>query len=264
MTGLLLGAAAAAGFSARWNWWRPKADGIPGLMYHRVGDPPARSRLGKLWVRVADFRAQLEHLLAAGYQPVFAAQLADPDSLPAKPAVVTFDDGTADNLENAFPVMKALGVKSTIFLVADWMGRRNGWEDPAVEPWQRTLSWEQARTLADSGLVDFGSHTMSHPDLRALDDQALAWELTESKRRIEAELGRRAAAFAYPFGAGAYDERVRAAVYAAGYSCDYGVKQGLAPRAWTRAAGPLKRLLVRRDDWMLDFRLNLSRGRARL
>lgn len=259
-----LAAAAAAGASARWNWWRPRAEGIPVLMYHRVGDPPASSRLKKLWVRAADFKRQMQRLLALGYEPVPACRLSEPDSLPAKPAVVTFDDGTADNLETAFPILEALGVKSTIFLVAGWMGRRNGWEDPADEPWQRTLTWDQARAMQATGLVEFGSHTMTHPDLRKLDDEALAWELAESKRRIEGGLGRRAAAFAYPYGAGAYDARVRKAVQAAGYLCDFGVKQGLAPARWAPESGPMKRLLVRRDDWMLDFELNLSRGKARL
>lgn len=257
-------AAVAAAASARWNWWRPRIDGVPVLMYHRIGDPPEGSRLAKLWVRAADFRRHLEVLQQEGYETVFASRLAEPESLPAKPAVVTFDDGTADNYEAAFPVMKDLGAKATVFLVADWMGRRNGWEDPALEPWQRTLTWEQVRVMQDSGLVEFGSHTMTHPDLRGLDDERLAWELSESKRRLEAALGRRVAAFAYPFGAGAYDPRVRAAARAAGYACDFGVKQGLAPRAWTPEAGPMKRLLVRRDDSLLDLRLNLSRGKARL
>ncbi|MBI2362198.1 MAG: polysaccharide deacetylase family protein, partial [Elusimicrobia bacterium] len=218
----------------------------------------------KLWVAPADFKRQLQRLLALGYETVAAERLGEPDSLPPKPAVVTFDDGTADNLEAAYPVLKSLGVKATVFLVAGWMGRRNGWEDPADEPWQRTLTWDEARSMQAGGLVSFGSHTMTHPDLRGLDDEALAWELSESKRRIEAELGRRAGAFAYPYGAGAYDARVRAAVRAAGYLCDFGVRQGLAPAGWAPEAGPLKRLLVRRDDWMLDFELNLSRGKARL
>jgi len=257
-------AAAAAAASARWNWWRPHADGVPILMYHRIGDPPPGSRLRKLWVAESDFRRQLETVLSLGYETVFASRLADPASLPAKPLVVTFDDGTEDNFHAAFPILKALGVKATVFLVADWMGRRNGWEDPADEPWQRTLTWEAAREMQDSGLVEFGSHTMTHPDLRRLEGDALSYELAESKRRLETTLGRRVDAFAYPFGAGAYDPAVRAAVLAAGYSCDFGVKQGLAPRAWTAASGPMKRLLVRRDDTLLDLRLNLSRGKARL
>ena len=266
MTGLALGlgAAAAAAASARWNWWRRRVDGVPVLMYHRVGDPPAGSRLRKLWVAPADFRAQLLRLRREGYQPVFASALADPGALPAKPACVTFDDGTADNFEAAFPILQELGVNATVFLVAGWMGRRNGWEDPAVEAWQRTLTWDQARAMRDSGLVEFGSHTMTHRDLRSLSAEEVAWEAAESKRRIEAELGRRAAAFAYPFGSGAYDERVRAAVLAAGYACDFAVRQGLAPRAWEPGRGPIQRLLVRRDDTLLDLGLNLTRGRARL
>ena len=43
MTGFILAGLglAALGLSARWNWWRPKAAGLPILMYHKIGDPPA-------------------------------------------------------------------------------------------------------------------------------------------------------------------------------------------------------------------------------
>ena len=45
-----VGAAAAAGACARWNWWRPRVSGgMPSLMYHKIGTPPPGSKLAKLW-----------------------------------------------------------------------------------------------------------------------------------------------------------------------------------------------------------------------
>lgn len=71
---------------------------------------------------------------------------------------------------------------------------------PAKTPPPAMLTWEQVRSLADSGLVDFGAHCVGHP---LLDEMAFAPALEEvaaSKRRIEEVTGRKVASFAYPGG----------------------------------------------------------------
>ncbi|MFH1724163.1 MAG: polysaccharide deacetylase family protein [Elusimicrobiota bacterium] len=272
MTGLYLvaggiGAISAAAVSARWNWWRPRAHGLPVLMYHRIGDPPAGSRLKKLWVRLADFRWQMEHLLRDGYTPLLFSELealeAGKSPKPPRPVIITFDDGTADNYELAFPALRELDVKANIFLVCDAVGGHNSWEDPAVGPWQRMLSWGRVLEMQESGLVEFGSHTMSHRDLARLPVEEARWEVRESKKRLEDRLGRPVTAFAYPYGSGARVPELRAAVREAGYRYDYGIRQGISPWPDGRDEAA-KRLLIRGDDLRIDFRLNLTRGRARL
>jgi len=63
--------------------------------------------------------------------------------------------------------------------------------------------------------MELGSHSLTHPDLRKLDDEALAFELADSKTAVERITGRPCRTFAYPYGL--YDERVVRAVGAAGY-----------------------------------------------
>ena len=77
MTGLSLSilGLAAVGFSARWNWWRPAAKGLPVLMYHKIGVPPKGSQLGKLWVTPEDFRWQMEYLQRHHYSPIVFSDL---------------------------------------------------------------------------------------------------------------------------------------------------------------------------------------------
>jgi peptidoglycan/xylan/chitin deacetylase (PgdA/CDA1 family) len=262
MTELIILAAAAVAASARWNWWRPRRSGLPVLMYHHVGSPPPGAGIRKLWVSARDFRSQMLALLRRGCTPLLFSEL--DKALPARPVLVTFDDGYADNIEEAFPVLRETRVKANIFLVHDAVGRHNLWEDPGLLPWQRMLGWDQILAMQDSGLVEFGSHGMSHRDLARLSLEEVRWEAEESKRRLEARLGRPVAAFSYPFGSGAFDARVRSAVRGAGYRWDFSIRQGISPWPWDPDSGPLRRILVRGDDTSLDLRLNLTRGRARL
>lgn len=264
----LTAAAAALAVSARWNWWRPRArGGIPALMYHKVGDAPRGSKLKKLWVRTADFEWQMEYLLAHGFTPMLFSELAAAEDgrapMPARPVLVTFDDGYANNHEQAFPVLRRLGVKANIFLVYETIGIHNAWHDPATEPWIRMLDWERVFEMRDSGLVEFGSHTMRHRDLAALGPEEVRWELVESKKRLEDRIGRPMVGFAYPYGSGAYAPAVRAAARAAGYRYDFGIRQGISPLPWRPESGPLQRLFIRGDDTRFDFHLNLTRGKAR-
>ena len=262
-----LGAGAATGFSARWNWWRPRAQGIPVLMYHKIGTPPKNSQLKKLWVSSRDFRKQLAYLRSHHYTPILFSEIrkfeTEKRPLPLNPILITFDDGYANNYEEAFPILKDFGMKGNIFIVFETIGKDNTWHEPETEPRIRMLTKEEILAMQESGLMEFGSHTMRHRNLDQAELQDVSWEANESKKRLEELLGREVTAFAYPYGAGAYNPRVRKVVREAGYRYDFGIKQGVTPFSWDEAAGPIKRLFIRGDDFMLDFHLNVTRGKAR-
>jgi len=261
------GVAIAGVLSARWNWWRPKTKGLPTLMYHKVGEPPPGSQLAKLWVSAADFRRQMGHLKRHGYTAMLFAELRDAElgrrTLPDRPVLITFDDGYANNAEVAVPIMREFGMKGNIFLVYETVDRHNSWHDPASEPWVRMLTWAAIDEIQRSGIVEFGSHTMRHPNLARIPLDEVRWELFESKKRLEDKLGREMIGFAYPYGAGAFVPEVRRLAREAGYRYDFSIKQGISPWPWDPESGPLKRLFVRGDDYLLDFHLNLTRGKAR-
>jgi peptidoglycan/xylan/chitin deacetylase (PgdA/CDA1 family) len=71
--------------------------------------------------------------------------------------------------------------------------------------------------------VAIGSHGVMHEHLTRLSDEELRRELSESKQELEDELGRPCPEFAYPYGE--HDERVRAAVRAAGYERGFGLRE---------------------------------------
>jgi len=74
---------------------------------------------------------------------------------------------------------------------------------PAEEDWQQVLysflSWEEVREL-DSRGFSIGSHAVNHPILTTLSSSDLAFELGESKSRIEHEVGKPCPYLAYPNG----------------------------------------------------------------
>ena len=263
-----LGAAAAAGASARWNWWRPVVTGgLPVLMYHKIGTPPPGSELKKLWVSPEKFRAQLGWLRDHGYETATFSGWRDAEKgikpLPEKPVLITFDDGYADNHEAAFPILREFGMKGCVFLVYETLDKHNAWHDPKTEPWQRMLTWAQVKEMQDSGVFEFGSHTMGHRCLTEIPLEDARWELAESKKRLEDKLGREVVGFAYPYGAGAYDPAVRRAALEAGYRFDFGIKQGITALPWNREGEAVRRLLIRGEESLYDFELNMTRGRGR-
>ena len=72
-----------------------------------------------------------------------------------------------------------------------------------LSDWQHQLydfmSWDEVRSLQRMGWT-IGSHTMTHPILSRLDEQALRTELVGSKHRIEQETGRDCVSLVYPNG----------------------------------------------------------------
>ncbi len=174
------------------------------LLYHLVMDEPY-SPYTYLFVREADFEQQLALIRESGISTYFADE---PEAAKGKRAlVITFDDGYADNYDTVFPLLKEYGVKATIFLITDMIGTEGH------------LSKEEILEMAESGLVRFGSHTLSHPNLSELDEETLVRELRESKEKLETLLGTEVEALAYP--GGGYDEAVEKAAKKAGYRYCY-------------------------------------------
>ena len=135
-----------------------------------------------------------------------------------------------DNAEavahSALVYMKEIPDRERVGLV-EAIERRLGMA-PAEEgyPECRALDWGQVREMAANG-IEFGSHSVSHPILTRLDDEALDAELRGSKRKIEQETGRPCQVVAYPVGVGtAFDARVKEFSRRAGYRIGVSYEQG--------------------------------------
>ena len=194
---LLLPASAAAAGDLRLPTPAPgRTIDLPVLMYHRIGPVAADAApiTQRLTVSPEDFAAEMAWLHAHGYHAVSALQAFEAleygRRLPAKPVLITFDDGYRDVLWHAAPVLHRLHMPAIEFVITD---RISG-------PDSSFLTWPQLARLERLG-VAIGSHTVTHLDLTTLSASAAAAELRDSRRTIEQHLGHPVQWFAYPAGA---------------------------------------------------------------
>lgn len=174
------------------------------VMYHSVNP---RTELRPDSVSPETFACQLS-LIRERYRIVRLRDLpgAMNDEDPRRPVAITFDDALMDFWEYGYPVLKALKVPATMFVPTDWVGIPN------------VMNAQQIQTIHDEGLVDIGAHTVTHANMRSLDETAMRYEAIESRRRLEAIVASPVRLFAYPFGQRHHFSRASGRVLAeAGY-----------------------------------------------
>ncbi|GAB2743318.1 polysaccharide deacetylase family protein [Streptomyces bullii] len=126
---------------------------------------------------------------------------------------LTFDDGYADFVTHALPLLRRHGCGATLFVLPGRLGGENAW-DPCG-PRKPLLSAEGIRQAAAEG-VEIGSHGLTHVDLTRADDALLRAEVRDSRAALRDVLGTDVHGFCYPYGR--VDHRAVDAVRDAGYS----------------------------------------------
>jgi peptidoglycan/xylan/chitin deacetylase (PgdA/CDA1 family) len=238
--------------SVRWllRGRRTEAAGIRILFYHRISDDR-----DELAVAPARFREQMQYLVESGYRGVDVGaigRLLDGGS--AERAIgLSFDDAYRDVVENALPVLSELDFTATVFVPTGAIDGSApfGWYRGRQPP---VLDWAAITELDKSSPFSFEAHSISHLDLRTLDDARAAREIAGSKEALEGHLGRPVAAFCYP--AGLFGARERALVAEAGYEIAVSCEPGANTPATDRLS--LHRIPVDRRDSLLDFRARVA------
>lgn len=196
---------------------------VPVLLYHHVM-PNANNFIA---MTPAAFERQMTYLRDSGFHPISQAQmiafLYEARPLPDKPVMITFDDGRANQLQYAVPILKKYGFTATFFVTRKWVTGGSA----------AFMTGAQVRGLADQGF-DVGSHSLTHMPLQNRPGESreaysarVHDEVFVSKSFVESVTGKPCLAIAYP--AGYYGNKTwlpeicKAAGYRLGYSVDGGV-----------------------------------------
>ncbi len=179
------------------------------LTYHHVAKHVASDPYS-LNVTPQRFREQIEGLLRFGYR---ASSLRDViachsenRAIPDKSFVVVFDDGHHSVYENAWPVLRDLGIPATIFLATGYLDRDAPLPFDTCQTVvsrcgerRRPLTTSECEEMLASGLVDLGSHTHAHEDFRGQPEQ-FTRDLTSSLQLLDKRFGLDQVTFSFPYG----------------------------------------------------------------
>ena len=166
------------------------------------------------------FAAEMAALKQAGYYGITLHQAFEAwdhgAPLPRKPVVVSFDDGYLSQYTHARPVLRKLGWPGVLNL--EWNNLGPG-----------GVTQREVKVMLGDGW-ELDSHTVTHPDLTTVSDAQLQTELVQSRKDIRDKFGAKTAEFfCYP--SGHFDDRVVAAVKAAGYRGATTTQLGLGSRS---------------------------------
>lgn len=224
---------------------------IPVLYYHRVQPLPAdyasltkaeRTRFTTYDTLPQAFAAQLDWLRDHGYTTILPRDLADHwgrrTALPARPVIVTFDDGSRDWVNRVLPMLTSRGMVAEFYLTLDAIRHGN-------------LTWAEVRRLAAAG-NGIGAHDVHHVQLTALgpgrtsSSPAVMWaEVNGARETIGANVGVYPDSMAYV--GGGYDSTLQRLVEEAGYTSARGIARGIVQSPGRRFAMRVVRIGVHDD-----------------
>ena len=235
---------------------------IPVLMYHSISDldDSTRHPYYRTVTSPAVFDQHLKWLHDRGYKTInlseAVALLGGSTAVVERPVVITFDDGFKNFYSEAFPTLGRYGFSGIVFLPTAFI-------DDSPQKFRGTacMTWSQVRELKKAG-IEFGSHTVTHPQLRNLETEEIRRELRDSKAKIEDELSGSITSFAYPYAFpetdGAFRQRLKGILQESGY--ENGVSTIIGTVGPTADSFFMKRLPINSYDDLRLFEAKVEGG----
>lgn len=200
------------------------------LRYRKIGPPTEEDWLTTTAVPTEAFEAQMAAVHRSEWTPIdakaFVAGLRDPESLPDRSLLITFDGAYAHLVERALTVLRRYRFPAVAFVATERVGERFTYE-PDADTAEPLCDWDALRELesADISVESFG---LTYQPLTGLAPAEMERQIADSKAAIERRLGTRAALFAYPHGDhGADPEATARVLRLAGYRAAFTTAGGV-------------------------------------
>jgi peptidoglycan/xylan/chitin deacetylase (PgdA/CDA1 family)/glycosyltransferase involved in cell wall biosynthesis len=194
---------------------------VPVIMYHRFIQQDSEKGVHGTWLPVSMLEKHFKLLQWLGYETLTFQDMAEHGFIhrlqPGKKfIIITVDDGYRDNLTLLLPLLKKYNFKAVIYAVSG--ENHNRWDVDVTENPDRPvplMTPDELKQIANSGYVEIGGHTLTHPRLSKLTTAEQQHQIVENKAVLEKLIGKRLISFAYPYGD--YNEQSKSLVAEAGY-----------------------------------------------
>ena len=239
------------------HYARIRKHDIPILMYHKFVEKDCDGGKIKLHTTGKRFELHLRILKFLGYTTITFSELKKiglQNRFYKKYIILTVDDGYKDNYDILFPILKKYNMKAVIFLVSDltynlWTMKSDN------EKKMDLMSLDEILELHNSGLVEFGGHTKTHPSFHKITDEEAMIEIIEDKKITEEKLKEKMTVFAYPYGH--RKESTKKLVKDAGY--DFAVSTDTGTGVITDDLFDIRRTAIDKTS-LFDFLRKISPG----
>lgn len=207
---------------------------VPILVYHNFNP----TKPGSMNLKPEVVESQIKWLKDNGFTIIPLKEAVEylqgkRDSLPPKSIVITNDDGWQSTYTYLYPIVKKYNIPVTLFIYPE-----------TISHGKNAMTWEELKTLQDTGLFDIQDHTYSHPNFKiakrkmssAAYEKFVTNELVNSKKILEDKMGKKITLLAWPFGI--YNPELEKAASNAGYEMAFSIDYRPANKTFRPMAQP--------------------------
>lgn len=247
--------------AANTNLSKKDINKIPVLMYHHISED--KSKLDSTTISPEKFKEEMLYLKVLGYNTIhfmdYIKHILIGKRLPDNPIIITFDDGYLSSYLYAYPVLKQYDMKATIFIIGWSVGKKLNKDSKT--PITEHFTWEQAREMYQSGLIEIQNHTYDlHNFVEDINyglgvskleketyekyKNRLVADIAQLKTLISQNLGSAVYAFSYPYGK--YNEYAEEFLKNKGYRFTVTTQEGISD--FSDSTYLIKRINMQREQ----------------
>ncbi|WP_414931736.1 polysaccharide deacetylase family protein [Vibrio europaeus] len=179
---------------------------MPIIMYHRFIKNDSEKGVHGTYLHMDMLEKHFKLIKKMGFETITFEDLAEKGLISRleygkRYIIITVDDGYRDNYDLLLPLLQKYNFKAVVYAVTGETFNR--WDVEVKDNPEKPVSLMNAnelRDLSESGLVEIGGHTVSHPHLNTLSPEKQEAEIKNNKDELERLLGKSLTSFAYPYG----------------------------------------------------------------